>query len=290
MTTTTQASATSSPDGPESRSRRGAARLRGLWAPLSFVLGALLWWPVGFLGLESWLHLPLDVFKGDVLFLGATAAAASVSLVVRSPWPRFAIVLVFSALGWALDGPHTDTYPHERLVLVVLLGGGALLGILLGARGAKGALAAATVLAVVAGLSPTTWPRGLALSLALALPFAVATWQRVAPTVLSLLRIVLTWLLFAVLGKGLSYGWETVRPGTGGVPVKEEARTVADTAWLFVRTQWWHHSQALLASSTSWYVLAAVVAGLIVLVRVARGALARRSGTSPETSKARVKA
>ncbi|GAB3073143.1 hypothetical protein [Pedococcus soli] len=286
MTTTTQASAPSSPDEPGRGSRRGAAGLRHLWAPLSFVLGALLWWPVGFLGLESWLHLPLDVFKGDVLFLGATAAAASVSLVVRSPWPRFAIVLVFSALGWALDGPHTDTYPHERLVLVALLGGGALLGILLGARGAKGALAAATVLAVVAGLSPTTWPRGLALALALALPFAVATWQRVAPTVLSLLRLVVTWLVFALLAKALSYGWETVRPGTGGIPVKEEARTVADTAWLFVRTQWWHHSQALLTSSTKWYVLAAVLAVLVVLVRAGRAALARRSATAPDKARA----
>ena len=240
-------------------------------------VGALLWWPVGFLGLESWLHLPLDVFEGDVLFLGATAAAASVSLVVRSPWPRFAIVLVFSAIGWALDGPHVDAYPRERLVLVALLGGGALLGILLGARGAKGALAAATVLAVVAGLSPTTWPRGLALALALALPFAAATWQRVAPTVLSLVRLVLTWLVFALLARALSYGWELVRPGTGGVPLSRQVRTVADASWDFLRTQWWNHSEALLTSSTRWYVVAAVVALGVVALRAARGALRRRS-------------
>ena len=278
MTTTTRTSPQSSPDGPEgSSARRGLGRLRNLWAPLSVVLGALLWWPVGFLGLESWLHLPLDVFEGDVLFLGATAAAASVSLVVRSPWPRFAIVLVFSAIGWMLDGPHVDAYPHERIVLVALLGGGALLGILLGARGAKGALAAATVLAVVAGLSPTTWPRGLALALALALPFAAATWQRVAPTVLSLVRLVLTWLVFSLLAKALTYGWDLVRPGTGGVPVKEQARTVADASWDFLRTQWWNHSEAMLTSSTRWFVIAAVLAVVIVLVRAGRGGLRRRS-------------
>ena len=254
--------------------------MRRVSGPLAVVLGALLWWPVGFLGQESWLHLPLVVFDGDVLFLGATAAAASVSLVVRSPWPRFAIVAAFSALGWVLDGPTSEAYPHERVVLAVLLGGGALLGILLGARGAKGALAAATVLAVVAGLSPTTWPRGLALALALALPFAVATWQRVAPTVLSLLRLVLTWLVLALAARALSYGWDLVRPGSGGVPVGEQARTVADAAWDFARTQWWHYTQALLTSSTRWFVVAAVLAGGIIVVRAARGGLRRGAATS----------
>ena len=153
----------------------------------------------------------------------------------------------------------------------------ALLGILLGARGAKGPLAAATVLAVVAGVSPTSWPRGLALALALALPFAVATWQRVAPTVLSLVRLVVTWLVFALLAKALSYGWDLVRPGSGGVPVGQQARTVADASWDFVRTQWWNHSQALLSSSTGWFVLAAVLAVVVVALRAGRAALHRRS-------------
>jgi hypothetical protein len=244
------------------------------------VAGALLWWPVGFLGREPWLHLPLDVFDGDVLFLGATAAAASVSLVVRSPWPRLAIVLVLSGLGWAIGGPSTDTYAHERFVLAALLAGGAVVGILLGARGAKGALAAATVLAVVAGLSPTTWPRGLALALALALPFAAATWQRVAPTLLSLVRLVLTWLVFALLAKAMSYGWDLVRPGGGGASLGRQARTVAEASWDFVRTQWWSYSEALLTSSSRWYVIAAVLAVVVVLARAGRGALPGRSTKS----------
>ena len=239
----------------------------------------MLWWPAGFLGQQSWLHLPLVVFDGDVLFLGATAAAASVSLLVRSPWPRFAIIVAFSALGWLLDGPTTDAYPNERVVLAVLLGGGALLGVVLGARGARGALAAATVLAVVAGLSPTTWPRGLALALALALPFAVATWQRVAPTVLSLVRLVLTWLVFALGARALAYGWDLVRPGSGGVPVGQQARTVADASWDFARTQWWSHSEALLTSSTRWFVIAAVLALAILVLRAGRSGLRRSTPT-----------
>ncbi len=247
--------------------------------PLAVVAGALVWWPAGFLGQQSWPHLPLGVFDGDVLFLGATAAAASVSLLVRSPWPRLAVIVGLSGLGWLLDGPITQAYPHERAVLAVLLGGGALLGVVLGARGTRGALAAATVLAMVAGLSPTTWPRGLALALALALPFAVATWQRVAPTALSLVRLVLTWLVFALGARALSYGWDLVRPGSGGVPVSEQARTVADASWDFARTQWWKHSEGLLTSSTQWFVLAAVLAVVILVLRAARGGVRRHTST-----------
>ncbi|MGO4341128.1 hypothetical protein [Pedococcus sp. 2YAF34] len=252
---------------------------RRAWPYVSILLGAALWWPVGFLGLRPWPHLPLDVFAGDALFLGATAAAASVSLVVRSPWPRLLVVVLASGLGWLVDTP-TGRYPHEQAVLAALLGSAALAGILLGARGSKGPLAAATVLAVVAGLSPATWPRGLALALALALPFAVATWQRVAPTLLSLVRLVLTWLVFALLGRALSYGWDLVRPGGGGVPVGQQARSVADAAWDFVRTQWWTHSQALLTSSTRWYVAAAVLALVVVALRVGRGVLRRRNSST----------
>jgi hypothetical protein len=253
--------------------------LRRAWPALGVVAGALLWWPVGFLGLVPWAHLPLDVFAGDTLFLGATAAAASVSLLVRSPWPRLLVVVLASGLGWLLDPP-PGRYPHEQAVLAALLGGAALVGILLGARGAKGPLAAATVLAVVAGLSPATWPRGLALALALALPFAVATWQRVAPTLLSLVRLVVTWLLFALLAKALSYGWDRVRPGAGGVPVGRQARTVADAAWDFVRTQWWTHSQGLVSSSTRWFVTAALLAVLLVVARAGRHGLRRRTRRS----------
>ena len=132
MTDASQAATKSSRKGRDRPDRRGAGLVRRVGVPLTVVAGALLWWPVGFLGQV--------VFDGDVVFLGATAAAASVSLVVRSPWPRFAIIVVSSALGWVLDGPTTEAYPYERAVLAILLG----------ARGTKGPLAAATVLAVVA--------------------------------------------------------------------------------------------------------------------------------------------
>jgi hypothetical protein len=257
------------PAPSEPWSVRARSLTRDAWPQVALVLGALLWWPVGFLGVTSWLHLPLSVFDGDVLFLGAAAAAASVSLLVRSPWPRLAIVVVFSGLGWLFDAPARDDYPHERVVLAALLGGAALLGILLGARGSKGPIAAGAVVAVVAGLTPATWPTEAAVAVALALPFAVATWHRVAPTIFAVLRLALTWLLFTLLARALAYGWDVLRPGTGGgLTLREQARRVAEPAWDFVRTQWWTWSQSRLEALLPWLWLTVVVAAVLVAVRV----------------------
>ena len=279
MSTPTSAPATTgSGTGSTLSVSRARLLVRAVWPELALLLAAALWWPVGFAGVTSWLHLPLSVFEGDVLFLGATAAAASVSLLVRSPWPRFAVVLVFSGLGWLLDAPASDEYPYERVALASLLGAAALLGILLGARGSKGPVAAGAVLAVVAGLTPASWPTEAAVAVALALPFAVATWQRVAPTVLSVARLAVTWLVFALLARALRYGWDVVRPGAGGRPLRDQARRVAEPAWDFVRTQWWTYSGTQLRGLLPWLWLTAAVAVVLVATRVvtARRAAARR--------------
>ena len=247
------------------------------------LLAALLWWPVGFGGLTSWLHLPLNALDGDLVLLGATAAAASVSLLVRSPWPRFAIVLVFSVLGWLISAPATDTYPDEREVLAVVLAVAALVGIVLGARGHKGPLGAATVLAVVAGLSPATWPHGLPLAVALALPFAVATWQRVAPTLLSVARILLPWLVFSLVARSLSYGWDVLHPRMQAGSKHEEVRLVAEASWEFLRTQWWSHSEDLLRSTSGWFLVALVLGVLVAAARALLGGLRRRTAPARST-------
>jgi hypothetical protein len=256
--------------------------LRRVWPEVALLLAAVLWWPVGFWGLTPWLHLPLKALEGDLVLLGATAAAASVSLVVRSPWPRFGIVLVFSGLGWLLSAPAVDTYPDERESLGILLAAAAFLGIVLGARGNKGPLGAATVLAVVAGLSPATWPHGLPLALALALPFAVATWQRVAPTLLSVARILVTWLVFSLLAASLRVGWDVLHPNMQAGSKRAELRLVADAAWDFLRTQWWNHSEELLKSTTGWFWVALALAVLLAAVRALLGVLRRR--TAPARS------
>ena len=241
------------------------------------LLAALLWWPVGFWGLTSWFHLPLRAINGDVVLLGATAAAASVSLLVRSPWPRFVIVVLFSVLAWLLSAPSTDEYPDERQVLVILLVAAALGGIVLGIRGHSGPLGAATVLAVVAGLSPATWPHGLLLAVALALPFAVATLQRVAPTLLSVARILLTWLVFSLLARSLSHGWDVLHPRMNVGSKRGELRLVAESSWDFLRTQWYSYSESLVRSTSGWLLVALVLAVLVAATRALLGGLRRRT-------------
>jgi hypothetical protein len=252
-------------------------RARRSWPQVAIPLGALLWWPAGFLGLEPWLHLPLRALQGDVLLLGATAAAASVSLLVRSPWPRFLVVLVLSAIGWLLSAPHADTYPDERQSLAILLAAAAFVGIVLGARGHKGPLGAATVLALVTGLSPATWPHGIPLAVALALPFAVATPQRVAPTLLSVARVLVTWLVSALAAAALSRGWEVLHPGMAVGSRRGEAGLVAGAAWDYVRSQWWQHPEDLLHDQVQWFWVAAALAVVIVTVRALTGGLSGRS-------------
>jgi hypothetical protein len=261
---------------------RGRAVARRVWPEVAMLLAAVLWWPVGFWGLTAWLHLPLKALEGDVVLLGATAAAASVSLLVRSPWPRFAIVLVSSGLGWLLSAPAVDTYPDERESLVILLALAAFGGIVLGARGHKGPLGAATVLAVVAGLSPATWPHGLPLAVALALPFAVATRQRVAPTLIGVARVLVTWLVFSLVAASLRVGWDVLHPHMQAGSKRAELRLVARSAWDFLRTQWWNHSEDLLKSTTGWFWVALALAVLVAAGRALLGALRRR--TAPARS------
>ncbi len=249
---------------------------------VGILLGLLVWWPTGFWGITSWLHLPLHVLTGDVLLLGAIAAAAAVSLLVRSPWPRIAIVLVSSGIGWLLGAPGADRYPDEREVLLLLLVGAAMVGIVLGARGSKGPLGAATVLAVVAGVSPATWPHGPVLALALALPFAVATWHRVAPTLLSVLRVLLTWLVLALVARSVSYGWDLLHPGMSLGSKRAELRLVGEAMADFVRTQWWTSSEQLLRSTAAWFWVALGLALVIAGGRALVGRRRRPAGTTSE--------
>lgn len=240
------------------------------------VLGALLWWPAGFWGKQEWLHLPLQGMKGDILLLGTMAGAASVSLLVRAPWPRLVIVLALSALGWLL-GPVEAQYPDEREILVIILGVGAFLGIVLGARGSKGPLGAATVLAILAGISPATWPHGAVLAVALALPFTVATWHRVAPTLLTVARILLTYLVFGVLAVGVRQGWSVLHPRLGAGSKRGAIRIVAVAMGDFLQAHWWAAAQALLRGVAGWFWVALAVALVIGTERALTGALGRRS-------------
>ncbi|HEV7171746.1 hypothetical protein [Pedococcus sp.] len=263
-----------------------AARTRGadlrrvarrFWPETALLLGVVLWWPAGFWGLGSWLRLPLRLLDGDVLVLGAAAAAATVALLVRAPWPRLGVVVAFSGLGWVLSAPSRDSVPGERADLAILVAVAALVGIALGARGPRSLLGTAGVLAIVAGLSPATWPHGLPLAVALALPFAVATWARVAPTLLSVARLLVTWLVFGLLAASLRHGWAALGPHRPSDSGRSQAGRVLQAFWHYLSTQWWAFSQSTLAQQVGWFWVAAVLAVLIVVARVLTNGSRRRS-------------
>ena len=258
--------------------------LRRLWPGVAVALAALLWWPVGFWGVDEWLHAPLRALEGDVVVLSATASAAVVAMLVRAPWPRLAVIAGCSAVAWLLSAPAADTAPDEREVLLLLLGGAAVAGVLVGRRGSAGPLQCATVLAVVAGLTQATWPTGAALAVALALPFAVASWERAAPTLVSVLRLLVTWLVVSISAMALRHGWDVLHPGMQAGSKRNELRLVAEAAWDFLRTQWRTAAEGLLAAHAPWFWGAAALALLVVGVRVVavlvrgRASPASRSG------------
>jgi hypothetical protein len=245
-----------------------AVGLRRMWPGVAVALAALLWWPVGFWGVDKWLHAPLRALEGDVVVLSATASAAVVAMLVRAPWPRLAVIAGCSAVAWVLSAPAADTAPDEREVLLLLLGGAAVAGALVGRRGSAGPLQCATVLAIVAGLTQATWPTGAALAVALALPFAVASWERAAPTLLSVMRLLATWLLVSISAMALRHGWDVLHPGMQAGSKRNELRLVAEAAWDFLRTQWRTAAEALLAAHVPWFWGAAALALLVVGVRV----------------------
>jgi len=181
-----------------------------VWPFVATALAALLWWPAGFGNRAEWMHLPLMQSVGGVapvaggeLFLGALVAAAVVSALVSSAWPKFGLAAGLTAIAWVLSDDDVTFAAGERPVLAGLLALGMLLGLGVGARAPRGPVAVATFLALISGLSPATYSRGVILAVAVALPFWAATADRVAPTILALLRVVVTWLVAVVLSVGL---------------------------------------------------------------------------------------
>lgn len=242
---------------------------------LAMLVAVLLWWPAGFVGRAEWMHLPLMQMTGGVapvsageLFLGSLVAAAVVSALVSSPWPKFGIAAGLSVVAWVLSDADVVFAAGERVVLAALAGAGMLLGLAVGARASRGAVPLATFLALVSGLSPATWSRGVVLAVAVALPFWVATSDRVAPTVLAVARVVLTWLVAVVVSISLWAGFGALKVGAladpgGAAPVV--GRAFVDN----VR----HHGLEIVRTApqvyTGWIWLAVVLAIAFVVVATA---------------------
>jgi hypothetical protein len=133
----------------------------------------------------------------------------------------------------------------------------------------------------VAALSQATWPRGLVLAVALALPFLAATRDRVAPTLLSVARVLLTWLVVSVLVLALRHGWDVLGPSLPGGSAAVALRQVAEASWDFLRTQWQSASSAVLQDNITWFWVALALALVLVTARALLRLGSARRGASP---------
>lgn len=147
------------------------------------------------------------------LLLGSFVAAALVAALVSTPGLRLAIAVALTAAAWMLTETDVVFARGERGVLAGLVGLGMLLGLVVGSQAMRGMLPAATLFAVLAGLTPATWPRGLLLAVALALPFWVATSERAAETAIALARVVAVWLVSVVFSMSLWAGFASLEVG-----------------------------------------------------------------------------
>ena len=254
----------SKPQGPAiTRVWRWAAPLAAL----------ALWWPAGFTGLDDWFYLPLRARDGDLVLVGSMAATATVAALVRSVWLRLLVVVAMGGLGWLLSAPESEAVAGERMVVAVLLASGILLGLALGARGSRGLVPLAVVAALVAGVSPATWPDGPLVAVALLLPFVGAPLRQMAGAAGLALGVMVTWLVAQLASGSLRAGWDALQGGLQRDRVGEGLVTVGTAAADHVvaeglDTTWW-----LLADNTLWWVTAA--AAVLALVGIAATRAAR---------------
>ncbi|MFW5472677.1 hypothetical protein ACOCJ5_05145 [Knoellia sp. CPCC 206450] len=285
-TTSRRATRTAAASNPKDASGPKASRwdvLRRTWPWVAVVVALLLWWPAGYAGRAEWMHLPLMQMAGGVapvaggeLFLGSLVAAAVVSALVAGPWPRFGAAAGLTAVAWVLSDGDVVFASGERVVLAALAALGMLIGLGVGARALKGAVSAGAFLALVSGLSPATWSRGLLLAVAVALPFWVASSDRVAPTVLAVVRVVVTWLVAVVVSTSLWAGFGALRAGQLADP-----KSAAPVVWRGfidnVRERGLETVKAAPQVYTGWIWVALALA--VVLV-VAAAALRRRRASA----------
>ena len=269
---------------PVGQPRGWRGRAPRAWRVAAPLLALLLWWPAGFSGLDDWFFLPLRARDGDLVLLGATAAAAAIAALVRSAGLRFLLVAAMSGIGWFLGAPSVDGVPGERMVLAVLLTAGGLLGLMLGARGSRGAAPLAVVLALVAGLTPATWPDGPVLAVALALPFVVAAPRQLGAALGRSVGVLVAWLAAEVVSSALGAGWDALQGGLDPHRLGDGLATVGRGAWGFVEAKGTDTVTGLLGDNTPWLVVGLVAALVLGSVQAARAIRAARQARAARAS------
>ncbi|MEO7069453.1 MAG: hypothetical protein ABI131_03065 [Nostocoides sp.] len=266
MSTTTSRAAARAQQPREDPLAGWLSRARELWPYAACLLALFLAWPSGWAGLAPWWHLPLAIRDGAGLLTGAIASALVVGALVREPWPRFGIAAGVGGLSWLAMSPPAQPQ-HGRPVLATLLLAGLLVGLGLGALARRGVLGVSTALAVLAGVSPSSWPHTPVLAVAVALPFWLATRQRVAPTLLAVVRAVLAFLVARVLATAFAAGW-AAGTKSGLAPVPDLAHRVGSATWNTMWHKGFDIGQTAMTTHTSWVWGGVVLAVWLVVARV----------------------
>ena len=284
LRTALQVQTTTAP-APVVQPRGWRGRAPRAWRVGAPLLALLVWWPAGFSGLDNWFFLPRGARDGPLVLLGGPAAGAAVAALVRSAGLRFLVVAAMSGLGWFLGAPSVDGVPGERMVLAVLLTVGGLLGLMLGTRGSRGAAPLAVVLALVAGLTPATWPDGPVLAVALALPFAAPPPRQLGAALGRSVGVLVVWLAAEVISSALGAGWDALQGGLDPHRLGDGLATVGRGAWGFVEAEGGDAVTGLLGDNTTWLVVglvAALVLGSVQAVRAIRAARQARAARASQ--------
>ncbi len=256
---------------------RGRAASWSTWlrAVGGLVAGLLLWWPFSYLGLADFLRLPAGAGQVGTILAGALAASGVAALLVRAPWPRFLVTFGFPVLC-VLQSGGFGAYPVPVLLLLLAV---VMTGIAVGAYGTGSTMTLALSLAFLVGMSPGSLWKGPFIAVALAVPFARAALDRVAPTVLGVVAVVGLWLLGAVTGHGLIGGFatEAAQRASGFDLVK----TGLADSFTAARTDASVLIQNELQAMTGWFIVAAVLVALIVLTRAITGRGASKQPAKP---------
>jgi hypothetical protein len=240
---------------------------------VSVLVGLAIWYPAGWTFPSSSLP-PVQLIHGDTVFFGSFAAALAASLAVTRWLPRLAVLAVASGALWIASTPLPDPVPHEPALVAALLGAGQVLGLVFGTLLRRGPARLAFGLALVA--ASTTTERWLAplLVATLAVSFlrVRAGGRGLLGAVVAAVGAAAVWLLGTLAHFSVSYGYGSVRRGTGyPTEVGDAVRRVLEPTldWLRAGSE---TLAAILLRHNASALVAAVLAAVVVTVLRARAA------------------
>ncbi len=234
-------------------------RAAWLWTVGGFLAALLLWWPFSYSGRAQLFTMPAGPSQVGVVLAGAFAASGVTALLIRPRWPRWLIVIALPLMCLSHTGDATSRSWVVLLALLVVV----VLGAAVGSVGADTPTAAAFTMALLVGVAPGALWKGPLVALALMLPFVRASRARVMPTMVAVVGVVGLWLFGAVLGQALESGFATGGRTEGTALISDGLAGSIRAAGAGGRGV----VDSTLSDSAGWFVVAAVLAVLVALVR-----------------------